>query len=90
MSVILFQNFFKKTALMGAAEGGHLEVTRLLLDRGCAADYKDVCWIVSLQYNNTYVNHVANQIGLMDIKYLIEFYKIDWYFTCLVVCLRKI
>ncbi|XP_063406325.1 uncharacterized protein LOC134690278 [Mytilus trossulus] len=37
MSVVLFQNY-GSTALIEAAESGHLEVTHLLLDRGCDKD----------------------------------------------------
>ncbi|XP_071142186.1 ankyrin-1-like [Mytilus edulis] len=42
MSVVLFQEDGGWTALMFAAWGGHLEVCRLLIDRGCKIDITDV------------------------------------------------
>ncbi|VDH94776.1 Hypothetical predicted protein [Mytilus galloprovincialis] len=40
MSVVLFQEY-GRTALMLAASGGHLEICRLLIDRGCKIDITD-------------------------------------------------
>lgn len=37
----------RRTALIWAAWYGHLEITRVLLDRGCKKEAKDVCYITS-------------------------------------------
>lgn len=42
MSFVLFQAV-ERTALLWAAHNGHLDVTRLLLDRGCKIDARGVC-----------------------------------------------
>ncbi|XP_076082641.1 putative ankyrin repeat protein RF_p14 [Mytilus galloprovincialis] len=37
-----------QTALMRAANRGHLEICRLLIDRGCKMDTTTVCYLLSL------------------------------------------
>lgn len=49
MSVVLFQNN-QCTALMLAAQYGHLNVTQLLLDWGSNRDARDVCYILFPQF----------------------------------------
>lgn len=53
MSVVLFQGKVGRTALMWSAWNGHLDVTRLLIDRGCDKEATTVCEIVSSQTDIT-------------------------------------
>lgn len=43
MAGVLFQPK-RRTALMGAASRGHLDVTQVLLERGCDIEATDVCY----------------------------------------------
>lgn len=74
ISIILFQ--YNWSPLTAAACGGHLEVTRLLLDRGCDIDITTVCYMLSFVHN--YIKwdvmlHVPCLFVLLWIKYIHDF-----------------
>ncbi|CAG2252932.1 unnamed protein product [Mytilus edulis] len=46
----LIEDRYGETALMKAADGGHLEICRLLIDRGCKIDITDSDGYTALHY----------------------------------------
>lgn len=61
MSFVLFQNG-GLTSLMYAADGGHLEVTRLLILIGCDKEATTVCSIISDQFDQILLKCIEKKL----------------------------